>query len=183
MMSADAVIYWAPYTHGDWHLILAASAQGLCYVGLPHAELQDLEQFVERHCAGSTLQQDVDRLKAARQQLDEYFAQSRRRFDLALDFRGTPFQMAVWQALSGIPYGETRSYGEIAREIGRPAAVRAVGAANGHNPIPIVVPCHRVIGSNGTLTGYRGGLEVKRLLLQLEGLVLSSGDGQARFAF
>ena len=101
-------------------------------------------------------------------QLKEYFAGQRKRFDLELDFVGTPFQRRVWHALLAIPYGETRTYSEIARQIGDPTAIRAVGAANGRNPISIVVPCHRVIGSTGKLTGYAGGLDAKAYLLALE---------------
>src|SRR5919106_5945924 len=101
-------------------------------------------------------------------QLRAYFAGRLTTFSLPLDFQGTAFQKSVWQALLTIPFGETRSYAEIARQIGRPTAVRAVGAANGRNPISIVAPCHRVIGSNGTLTGYAGGLAAKQHLLGLE---------------
>lgn len=108
------------------------------------------------------------RNSALRRQLQEYFAGARRQFDLVLCPAGTPFQQAVWRALQAIPYGATCSYGDIARAIGRPKAVRAVGAANGRNPIPIVVPCHRVIGGDGSLTGYGGGLPRKRALLELE---------------
>lgn len=104
----------------------------------------------------------------AREQLDSYFAGERIEFDLPLAPAGSGFQRAVWAALRDIPYGETATYGEIARRIGRPDAVRAVGAANGSNPIAIVVPCHRVIGADGALTGYAGGLERKRFLLELE---------------
>lgn len=107
-------------------------------------------------------------LKKARQQLQEYFAGTRKDFDLPLNINGTEFQVSVLEALRDIPYGETVSYGEIARRIGRPKAVRAVGAANGRNPIPIVVPCHRVIGSSGDLTGFGGGLDTKEALLRLE---------------
>jgi methylated-DNA-[protein]-cysteine S-methyltransferase len=103
------------------------------------------------------------------QQLREYFAGTRNRFDLDLDFAGTEFQKKVWAALLTIPFGETRSYSEIARQIGNPSAVRAVGAANGKNPISIVAPCHRVIGASGKLTGFAGGLEAKEQLLTLEG--------------
>jgi O-6-methylguanine DNA methyltransferase len=112
----------------------------------------------------------LDRARFARvmRQLDEYFAGKRKTFDLKLAMRGTPFQLAVWQALQRIPYGETRTYAGIAHEIGRPSATRAVGAANGANPIPIIVPCHRVIGTNGSLTGFGGGIDVKRRLLELE---------------
>jgi methylated-DNA-[protein]-cysteine S-methyltransferase len=102
-------------------------------------------------------------------QLDEYFAGTRREFDVPLAPTGTPFQLAVWEALRAIPYGETTSYGEIARSVGRPNAVRAVGQANGRNPIAVIVPCHRVIGSDRSLTGYGGGMERKEYLLRLEG--------------
>jgi methylated-DNA-[protein]-cysteine S-methyltransferase len=101
-------------------------------------------------------------------QLDAYFAGERREFDLELDLVGTNFQRRVWEALLTIPYGETRSYGYIAEQIGSPGAFRAVGLANGRNPIGIIVPCHRVIGANGSLIGYGGGLERKRTLLELE---------------
>jgi methylated-DNA-[protein]-cysteine S-methyltransferase len=102
-------------------------------------------------------------------QLADYFAGKRKAFDVTLDFAGTAFQKKVWQALLAIPFGETRTYGRIAREIGSPKAVRAVGAANGRNPISIIAPCHRVLGSTGDLTGFAGGLEAKAYLLGLEG--------------
>jgi len=102
------------------------------------------------------------------EQLDAYFAGELSDFDIELDLRGTGFQQRVWKALLTIPYGETRSYGEIAEQIGAPGAARAVGLANGHNPIAIIVPCHRVIGASGSLTGYGGGLDRKRTLLALE---------------
>jgi methylated-DNA-[protein]-cysteine S-methyltransferase len=105
----------------------------------------------------------------AERQLGDYFAGTRQRFDLPLDFHGTDFQKSVWAQLLAIPFGETRSYGEIAQAIGQPTASRAVGAANGRNPISIVAPCHRVIGSNGALTGFAGGLEAKERLLAIEG--------------
>jgi methylated-DNA-[protein]-cysteine S-methyltransferase len=108
-------------------------------------------------------------LTEAAQQLRAYFAGTLTRFTVPLDFQGTDFQKSVWAALLTIPFGETRSYGEIARQIGRPSASRAVGAANGRNPISIIAPCHRVIGSNGALTGFAGGLEAKAFLLGIEG--------------
>lgn len=111
---------------------------------------------------------DPRALDRVAEQLDEYFSGSRRRFELELDLVGTPFQLAVWRALLQIPYGKTVSYGDVARAIGRVERVRAVGTANGRNPIAIIVPCHRVIGADGSLTGYGGGLERKRALLELE---------------
>ena len=107
-------------------------------------------------------------LRQAQQQLEEYFAGQRRTFTVKLDPSGTQFQNKVWNALRTIPFGETRSYGQIAGQIGSRKAVRAVGAANGRNPIPIIVPCHRVIGADGTLTGFAGGLAIKARLLALE---------------
>ncbi len=115
--------------------------------------------------AGTAL---VEPRSQVHRQLQEYFSGTRRAFDLPLAPRGTAFQLSVWNALQDIAYGQTRSYADIARIIGRPSAVRAVGAANGANPIPIVIPCHRVIGSSGSLTGFGGGLEMKRRLLDFE---------------
>jgi len=109
-------------------------------------------------------------LRETERQLKEYFQGKRRTFSLALDMRGTPFQTQVWEALLAIPFGETRSYGQLAKQLGNPQATRAVGAANGRNPLSIVVPCHRVIGSSGKLTGFAGGLDAKGYLLRLEGV-------------
>jgi methylated-DNA-[protein]-cysteine S-methyltransferase len=113
-------------------------------------------------------QEDPRPFAAARRQLEAYFAGRLEVFDLPLALDGTPFQVKVWRAVAEIPYGQTRAYGDVARRIRRPNAVRAVGAANGQNPLPIIIPCHRVIGSNGSLTGYGGGLPIKRALLALE---------------
>lgn len=122
-------------------------------------------------------------LVETQRQLREYFAGTRRRFELPLDFVGTEFQKSVWSALLTIPYGETRTYAQIAAQIGKPAAVRAVGAANGRNPISIITPCHRVIGTNGDLTGFGGGMENKAILLALESPqqdLLASGASHSR---
>jgi methylated-DNA-[protein]-cysteine S-methyltransferase len=113
-------------------------------------------------------------LDMACRQLGEYFAGNRHQFSLPLAASGTAFQHRVWSALQAIPWGESRSYRDIAEQIGKPTAMRAVGAANGRNPIPIVVPCHRVIGSNGSLTGFAGGLPAKQTLLKLEGIELTA---------
>jgi methylated-DNA-[protein]-cysteine S-methyltransferase len=118
--------------------------------------------------AGATEDPTHPVLLEAERQLSEYFAGKRKSFSLKLDFAGTNFQKSVWQALLTIPFGETRSYAQIATQVGNPKAVRAVGAANGRNPISIIAPCHRVIGSSGDLTGFAGGLETKKRLLELE---------------
>lgn len=112
-------------------------------------------------------------LDAAAAQLDDYFAGRRRSFDLPLVPHGTPFQQRVWHALRTIPFGSTCSYADLARAIGQPTAMRAVGAANGRNPIPVIVPCHRVIGRDGSLTGFAGGLDTKMALLRLEGVPMA----------
>jgi methylated-DNA-[protein]-cysteine S-methyltransferase len=117
---------------------------------------------------GAGWRRDDARFADVARQLEEYFAGERTTFDIPLRMQGGPFEREVWAELLQIPYGETASYGEIARRVGKPHASRAVGAANGRNPIAIIVPCHRVIGSDGTLTGYGGGLERKRALLDLE---------------
>jgi len=126
-----------------------------------------------RPADGRPRRSDPDAFTAVIAQLDEYFAGTRRTFDLPLAPAGTPFQQRVWALLREIPWGQTISYAELARRSGNPAASRAVGAANGRNPLPIVVPCHRVIGSNGALTGYAGGLEAKRTLLAVEGIAVA----------
>jgi len=122
----------------------------------------------------SAYKPDSNAVADARKQIQEYAEGKRRVFDLRLEPAGTPFQLEVWNQLLLIPYGETRSYGQLAATLGNPNASRAVGRANGTNPISIIIPCHRVIGANGTLTGYGGGLPMKRRLLELEG-VLNAG--------
>ena len=155
-------------------LFLAASARGL--VALEFDARLPGQQSIRpnprdlRHEKSHFVFEDSPRCMARYvSELKEYFAGKRREFTFPLDLRGTDFQIACWRALIAIPYGETRSYAGVARSVGKPNAFRAVGMANNRNPIAIVVPCHRVIASDGTLCGYGGGLEVKRKLLQLEG--------------
>ena len=143
-------------------LTLVASAAGLVAVLWPD---DDPRRVPLEPC---TVQAGHPILIDAARQLDAYFAGDRAPFDLPLDPRGTPFQRSVWAALATIPYGETRSYAAIAHQIGRPTASRAVGAANGRNPLSIVIPCHRVVGSAGALTGFAGGMAAKDHLLRLE---------------
>jgi methylated-DNA-[protein]-cysteine S-methyltransferase len=143
-------------------LTLVASERGLAAILWPNED----PKRVRLH----PLTEDADNaiLRETERQLGDYFAGRRMTFDVPLDFKGTPFQKRVWAALLTIPYGETRSYGAIAKQIGKPTAVRAVGASNGRNPISIIAPCHRVIGSTGKLTGFAGGLATKERLLALE---------------
>ena len=131
----------------------------------------EIERRAEAH--GDRLTWDRERCAAVAAQLAEYFAGTRRDFALALAPRGSSFQRQVWEELSRIPYGATISYAELASRVGRPGAARAVGRANGTNPIPVVIPCHRVIGADGSLTGYGGGMPLKRALLTLEGVLLA----------
>ncbi len=141
-------------------LLLAGDDDALTMISFPEGKMR-------REPASDWVENKKPFAEASRQ-LREYFAGERHEFDLPLRLDGTEFQVLVLEELQRIPYGETTSYGDIASRIGRPKAVRAVGAANGRNPIPIVVPCHRVIGSNGSLTGFGGGLDAKRALLRLE---------------
>jgi methylated-DNA-[protein]-cysteine S-methyltransferase len=141
-------------------LLLAGEADGLVMIGFPKGSM--------RREAEPDWIFNEQQLAEACQQIREYFAGERRVFDLPLILSGTEFQVSVLKALQEIPYGETVSYGDIAKRIGRPKAVRAVGAANGRNPLPIIVPCHRVIGSTGDLTGFGGGIDTKEALLRLE---------------
>ncbi len=153
---------------GDLRLV--ASTRGLA--GLWFVQRQRHEPPAERLAAWQTVASHPV-LDAAARQLGEYFHGQRQRFDLALDLeQGTPFQRSVWRALLAIPAGATTSYGTLATGLGRPQAVRALGAAAGRNPLSIIVPCHRVVGSNGSLTGYAGGLDRKQALLELEGALI-----------
>ena len=140
--------------------MLAGDGPGLKLIGFPSGKGKVIPS--------SGWIEDLSCFPEAEKQLGEYFSGKRRIFELELEPEGTPFQVTVLDALMQIPYGETRSYRDIAISIGRPKAVRAVGAANGRNPLPIVIPCHRVIGTNGSLTGFGGGLEAKSFLLELE---------------
>lgn len=143
-------------------LLLGAHDAGVCLI-----EFHESKHRAARDAGWH--EGDHPLLQQLRVQLREYFAGTRRAFDLPLAPRGTPFQREVWHALATIPYGETISYAQLAARVGRPTAMRAVGAANGRNPLPIVLPCHRVIGANGALTGFGGGLPTKQYLLRLEG--------------
>lgn len=155
------MIYYTEHQSPLGILTLAATERGLC--GLYFEE--------HKYFSGTQAWQRDDRhvqLMAAARQLDEYFAGRRRAFEVALDMTGTPFQQAVWKALQALPFGGTSTYGNIAQGIAKPTAIRAAGTAIGRNPLSIIVPCHRVLGTSGALSGYAGGLERKRYLLALE---------------
>ena len=151
-------LYESP--HGE--ILLAATPTGLSGVYFSGQKYFPKDESNWRREGGHAV------LRQAKQELAEYFSGSRRRFDVALDASGTPFQRAVWSAICTVPYGETISYGELARRAGAAGRARAAGAATGRNPIGIIVPCHRIVGADGNLTGYAGGLERKRALLGLE---------------
>ncbi|MCD9025566.1 methylated-DNA--[protein]-cysteine S-methyltransferase [Cohnella silvisoli] len=164
----NSPIFWTQLSHKDWNINIAATSNGLCYVGSQNMPMDELADWAKAHFPGCTLIEDGEKLKPYANELIEYFQGKRKSFTIPFDFHGTPFQLDVWKALCEIPYGQTKSYSDIANQIQKPSAVRAVGSAIGANPVLITVPCHRVIGKNGALTGYRGGMEMKTKLLELE---------------
>lgn len=173
MSMVKAELLWYASIETPWRrrLWLAATERGLCAIELT----DDEAAFVARlkRAWGRPPMHNEQALAAARRQLEEYMAGQRQAFDLPLDLRGlTPFQLDVLQATRAVPRGQTVSYKELARRVGRPAAVRAVGGVQAANPIPIIIPCHRIVGSNGSLTGYGGGIDMKIALLQLEGAMM-----------
>jgi len=162
-------IYAKKIQHPVMDLFIAASDHGLVFVGTDHSSMEDLEancikQF--HHC--TFIYNDEKRLQPYIIEIVQYLKKERKIFSFPFDINGTPFQLKVWHALCNIPYGQTCTYSEIARQIQNPKGVRAVGGAVGSNPLSMIIPCHRVIGKNGALTGYSGGLDVKKKLLDLE---------------
>ena len=160
-----AALVAVPTAHGTFEAAL--TERGLRCLTFPN-QPGAAGRWLERHLSGVTVRTSDPRTAMLADELDAYFRGDLTGFTVPLDLAGTPFQLDVWGQLRVIPYGEVRSYAQVARAIGRPAAVRAVGAANGANPVPIIVPCHRVIGSSGALTGFGGGLDWKRRLLAIE---------------
>jgi epoxyqueuosine reductase len=152
---------------------VARTDAGICSLGLGGGQPEALFERLSRYVAGDPPHKDPEALASALTQLREYFSRIRREFDLSLDVDGTPFQRAVWDEVAAIPYGATATYGEIAHRLGHPRAARAVGAALGANLLPILIPCHRVIGAGDRLVGYGAGVEIKAALLRLEGVLLS----------
>ncbi len=164
------LIYSALLKYKDWKLYLAATDKGLCFVGTHHSSFEELEQWCKKQFPYCEIVKNQEKLKGYEKELIEYFEGKREEFTFSFDINGTPFQQSVWEALCKIPFGQSQSYSDIANAINNPKAIRAVGTAIGANPVAIVIPCHRVIGKNGTLTGYSGGLDVKEKLLELEGI-------------
>jgi methylated-DNA-[protein]-cysteine S-methyltransferase len=165
-LTKKQLISWTMFEYQDWKMVLAATAKGLCYVG----SLEQFEAWSKSYLKNNILEMNSEQMVLYSDQFAEYLQGNRTLFTFPIDFLGTAFQISIWNALNEIPYGQTCSYSEIAERIQKPKAVRAVGTAIGANPILIVVPCHRVIGKNNTLTGYRSGLEMKAKLLHLEGV-------------
>jgi O-6-methylguanine DNA methyltransferase len=153
----------------EWSLVLFSTEIALVGIALGREGERALLSWLLRAFGESPVEDAGSRHGVYARQLVEFFDGKRRVFDFPMELRGSDFQKDVWRAVENVPYGRTATYGEIAHVIGRPKASRAVGAANGANPIPIVIPCHRILGSNGSLTGYGGGLPMKRRLLALEG--------------
>ncbi|WNS75749.1 methylated-DNA--[protein]-cysteine S-methyltransferase [Bacillus sp. DTU_2020_1000418_1_SI_GHA_SEK_038] len=161
-------IYWSLLKNREWNFYLASTSKGLCYVGSQNVSFKELSEWAKKRFPGSPLVEDDKMLEPYAVEITQYLEGERKTFTVPFDYSGTAFQLAVWNALCEIPYGQTKSYSDIANYINKPAAVRAVGTAIGANPVLITVPCHRVVGKNGSLTGYRGGLEMKTQLLDLE---------------
>ena len=166
----SSVVFLSQYQFSFGTLHLASSERGLCAVAFPREAAGMRRWLTRRFDQGDfgSLPETSEVLREAVAQLRAYFAGELRRFTLPLDLIGTEFQQKVWRAVQRVPYGETCAYGEVARRIGHPQAARAVGAANGANPLPIIIPCHRVVGADGGLVKYGGGVEMKRKLLDLE---------------
>nr|WP_106779747.1 methylated-DNA--[protein]-cysteine S-methyltransferase [Lysinibacillus timonensis] len=169
-MNNTMTIYYSLFNYKEWTMYIAATEKGLCYVGSQGEPLEELEKWIKKHNPHAMLVENEEKLIPSIDELKEYFDGKRKDFSSSFDLLGTPFQVNVWNTLFQIPFGKTKCYSDIANEINNPKAVRAVGTAIGSNPIAIIIPCHRVLGKNGTLTGYSGGLPVKERLLQLEGI-------------
>ncbi len=173
MESQDTLtIYWSLLMYRDWNLYIASTSKGLVFIGSQNKPFEELSEWTQKRFPGSLLVKDDAKLEPYVVELREYLEGKRQHFTVPFHFIGTAFQRAVWNALCEIPYGQTKSYSDVANQINKPAAVRAVGTAIGANPFLITVPCHRVVGKNGSLTGYRGGLDMKTKLLELERKVL-----------
>ncbi|MEG0259699.1 MAG: methylated-DNA--[protein]-cysteine S-methyltransferase [Lysinibacillus sp.] len=162
------VLYFDKVSCEQGDLYVVASDEGIVYVGTPNAPFAEVEQWATKSFKGYYFEGNHEKTAIYVEQLDAYFSGELKDFDMQIHVKGTPFQVAVWDALKELPYGATTTYSAIAECIGNPKAVRAVGTAIGANPLLAIVPCHRVIGKDGKMTGFRGGIPMKEFLLQLE---------------
>ena len=162
------VLYYDKLQSALGRLYVVVSDEGIVYIGTPDALFEEVEVWAKKPFKNYTFEENREKVAQYIDQLEAYFKGELRGFDIPIHVKGTPFQLAVWDALKGLPYGTTTSYSGIAEKIGNPKAVRAVGAAIGANPILAIIPCHRVIGKNGKMTGFRSGIPMKEFLLQLE---------------
>jgi methylated-DNA-[protein]-cysteine S-methyltransferase len=164
----DPTLYWSLLVFEKWNLYIASTSEELVFVGSQNEPFEELLYWAKKYFPDISLVEHDEKLEPYAIEIKEYLAGKRKNFTIPMKYRGTAFQISVWRALCEIPYGQTKTYSDIADLIHKPTAVRAVGTAIGANPILITVPCHRVIGKNGRLTGYRGGIEMKKRLLELE---------------
>ena len=172
-MKDDRSVYYQEFNSPIGLLTIASTEKGICWIEFGGIEdnIFRLQRFTNKWLKEYKLVESKAPLQEAIAQLNDYLTKRRQSFELPLDLYGTPFQKLVWNTLMQIPFGEVRSYKDVAIQMNAPKSVRAIGSANHYNPVPIIVPCHRVIGSNGNLVGYRGGTEIKKYLLSLEGKV------------
>ncbi|RDU35967.1 cysteine methyltransferase [Neobacillus piezotolerans] len=168
MKQGILTIYWEVFKNESLPLLLGATDKGLCFAGSPGSGEGECEAIIQKRYPGASLIKQAEPLRPFITEFAEYLDGRRTEFSWQLDSSGTAFQELVWEALRHIPYGETVCYSDIANRIGKPTAVRAVGSAIGANPVLIAVPCHRVVGKDGSMTGFREGLDMKRFLLELE---------------
>ncbi|MEY9974516.1 methylated-DNA-[protein]-cysteine S-methyltransferase [Lysinibacillus sp. RC46] len=162
------VLYVDTLTYAQGDMYIVASDEGLVYIGTPNASFEEVEVWAKKPFKGYRFEENKEKLQRYVKQLKAYFNKELTEFDVPVHVKGTQFQLAVWNALKELPYGTTTTYSDIAHRIGNPKAVRAVGSAIGANPILAIIPCHRVIGKDGKLTGFRSGLAMKEFLLELE---------------
>jgi len=162
------IVYWTEFKHDFWNFYIAATEKGLCFVGSQGEDFDELTSWAAKKLKGFVLLNDKENMKPYTEALKRYFNNEAKDQKISLDLYGTDFQKEVWSALQNIPHGDTLTYSEVAKLVNKPKAVRAVSTAIGANPVMIVVPCHRVIGKNGSLAGFRGGLDMKERLLALE---------------
>jgi len=169
-LSKIETVYFTLFNYKEWSMVIAATENGLCYVGSQNEPIEELGKWVNKKMSRVILTESKEKLDPFANELMKYIDGDKNEFTQTFDLRGTSFQIDVWNTLCTIPYGKTVCYSDIAKKVGNPKAVRAVGTAIGANPIAIIIPCHRVLGKDGSLTGYSGGLPVKERLLQLEGI-------------